>query len=1176
MLPSLTVLQVVLLSLFTLATPMFGAEANIDDTSLPNLEVPNVSDIVLGDPDITGAYCDLMNGTITLNVISGPTNLEYSIDAGVTWQCETLFDSLGVNDYLIIVRDKDDPTCFLTTTTQIPDAPDLEIVDFDFACQAGENSADFTMTVTGGTAEYTLSYTLPGGGVYETSSFNNMIPFQIENIVEGNYTVFVEDRLGCVKDTTFFVEECCTFDFICNNPPLVIDCIGEVPPIDSVYTDGITNGYSDLDSLVAQGILDISANCYEAIVTATDVELNTPIECLTDTLKINRTYVIDQNGTEYVCVQPIFVLNHTAPSLDTEASDLILECNPQTNLQDIESWVSINGGAVLAGCTDNAMWTSDYVPGAFSFGCAATGELEVTFTFLDECGTSGSTTATITIEDTTVPTIISPAEDLLMDCGFDDNMLAEWLLNGVQAEDICSGSDLTVTNDYLGFMPSCGMSGEVPVTFTVTDECGLISTSMATIIVVDPNAFQVLCPSDLEVDLEDPNLLTTVNTWLDLATTDDPCYDVDYEVSNDFDPSQLDVECDYLSILVTFTATNACGVEKSCSAQILASQSIGATIDCPDPLVLQCGDPGNTDFVLSWLSMASAMDHEGMDIPLDNNFNIVETVCGTTDITFSGIDNCGQSVNCASQIIIEDSQAPVINCPADLNLTCGEDTPAIDAWLNSVTAEDECGIAFITNNYGDVDFELTCGESGNYEITFVATDICGNTQECVAKINIFDDSNIDILCPPNLLLDESVTDIEAEVQAWLALAEVVDECNLGLQITNDYGPETITFDCGFISGTVNFEIASSCGAVATCSATVSGNVDVTPVINCADDITLSCGDSSNELAITDWIASVTAQDFAGFDLTVDNNLPADLGSICGVVTVIFTAEDECDNQLSCEHSITIIDDIDPEFVCLPENIVDLSIGSAQSQIDDILESITLLDNCSDNVALSYEFNVDIDNLGCGDTEIMYLTASDDCGNTYECETLVSFIDYNDIFIDCPDPLSVSCLEEDLEGYIAEYINSVIVQTSRLPAELTHDYDPSLVIDDCNDFISFEVEFIAIDECGQEATCILPIEILPEMKTFVPNVFTPDGDGFNDLVTVYANKNVVIVKEWFIFDRWGEIVFRGFDFRPNTEELGWNGMFKGRKADQNVYTYILTVQDDYGREETKTGSITLMN
>lgn len=1170
MLPSLTVLQVVLLSLFTLMTPIFGA-VDYDNTNHTDLRDNNFNnDIIIDDPQITGAYCDLNNGTITLNIVSSTTNLVYSIDGGATWQDTPFFDNLGVDDYLIIIRDTV-TNCILTTTTQIPDAPDLDIIDFSFNCQEGENSADFIMTVDGGTAEYTLSYQIPGGGTYSTSSFNEMIPFQIDDIVEGNYTIFVEDRLGCVKDTTFFVQECCTFDFVCNNPPMIIECLGDYPAIDSIYTDGITTGYSDLDSLVAQNIIDISANCFEAVVSASDTPLNTPTDCISDTLKINRTYLIDQNGTEYVCVQPIYVLNHQEPSIINPASNLNLECDPFNNQTNFDAWISNRGGTELSTCNSDIIWETIPENPALPQNCGES--LTIQFHFVDGCGFRDTTEAIVTLEDTTAPSIICP-DDLIMDCGFDDLILADWLTNGTSASDFCS--EAIVTHDYNGFAPSCGMSGEQLVTFTATDECGLTSSCQARIVVVDPNAFQVLCPSDLEVDLDDPNLETTVNTWLDLATTDDPCYDVDYVVTNDFDPAQLEVECDYLSILVTFTSVNNCGVEKSCSAQIVASQSIGGTINCPDPIYLQCGDPNNEDLVNAWIGTASAQDHDGNNIPLNNNFNFVETVCGTTDITFSGMDNCGQSVNCASQIIIEDLSKPTINCPQDLNLSCGEDQAAINAWLSSVTAEDECGVAFISNNFEDVDFTFTCGDSGHFEVSFEATDICGNIETCIARINIFDDSSIDIMCPPNLLLDDSVTDVDAEIQAWLEMAQVIDPCDLGLQITNDYGTETINFDCGFISGEVTFEIESSCGAVATCTATVSGNVDVTPSIVCPEDITLNCGDPTNTGTITDWIESVTAVDFAGNDLIVNNDLPEDLGSICGVVEVVFESEDLCDNVLTCVHTITIEDNITPEIVCQLERTVDLSLGSAESQVENIIANTSLLDNCSSEVSLTYEMEKSIDEIGCGDVEMLTLIATDDCGNETVCETEITFIDYNEIYIDCPDPLSVSCLEENLEAFIEDYLLSVNVQTSRLPAELTHDYDPSIVNADCNDFISFDVEFVAIDDCGNSQTCIVPIEILPEMKTYVPNIFTPDGDGINDMVTVYANKNVVIVKEWFIYDRWGEVVFRANDIRPNSEDLGWDGMFKGRVADLNVYTYILTVVDDFGREETSTGSITLMN
>ena len=1174
MLPSLTVLHVVLFSFFASFSFALGVP-EIDDTSNNTYYESVVTDIVLLNPDVTGAYCDLMNGTITVNVQGGiDPDYEYSIGGGLpgTWQDSNFFDNLGIDDYLIIVRRKSDQTCFATSTAQIADAPDLEIIEIDFSCQEGVNTADFTMLVTGGTAEYTLSYQEPGGGTYTTSSFDNIIPFQISEIVEGNYTIFISDRLGCVKDTTFFVEECCTFRYDCLTSPIVLQCLDELPAIDSIYTDGITTGSSDLDSLIADNIISVSANCYDAIIEATDITANTPTDCINDTLKINRTYTIDQNGVEYTCIQEYNILTFQDAVMNTEAQALTLECNIDGSIEiAIDTWLANNGYAEVTSCGNSPAWTHDYLSGSAQNACGGTGSVAVTFTFTDDCGTLLTTAATITIEDTTAPTITCN-DDLVLDCGYDEDMVSAWLDGVMSTSEDCS--QVTITNDFSGFMPDCGMSGETVVTFTGTDNCGLFTTCTASIIVTDPNAYQVLCPSDLEVELDDPNILNTINTWLELATTDDPCYDVDFPVINDFDPNDLDVPCDYLSITVMFSAINSCGVEKFCNAQIVASQNIGGTVNCPDPLQLECGDPNNEDLVIAWLETASAEDHEGIDIPLTNNFVFVETQCGTTDIFFSGVDNCGQDVNCGSQIIINDTQGPAIECPEDLNLSCGEDMVSINAWIASVSATDACGIAFITNDFDDVDFTLTCGESGHFEVTFKATDICGNESECTARINIFDDSDIGISCPGNLILDEDVVDIDAAVQEWLNDATIVDPCDLGLQITNNYGPETITFDCGFIMGEVTFEIASTCGSVASCTATISGNVDVTPIINCPTDLVVVCGDAGNDIAINDWVAGVTAQDFAGFALTVSNDLPEELGSLCGLVEVVFTAKDECDNELSCVHTITIEDNEAPEIVCVPERTVDLSVGSAQSQLNEIADNTGLLDNCSE-VSLEYSFDAELSSLGCGDIETMTLIATDACGNVTECETEVTFIDYNEIYLDCPDPLSVSCLEPDLEGYIFDYLESVNLQTSRLDAELTYDYDPDLVSDECNDYISFDVIYTATDECGTEKTCVVPVEILPEMKVFVPNIFTPDGDGLNDLITVYANKNVTIVKEWYIFDRWGEAVFRGHDFNPNSEQEGWDGFFKGRLADQNVYSFILTVQDDFGRESTSTGTITLM-
>ena len=68
---------------------------------------------------------------------------------------------------------------------------------------------------------------------------------------------------------------------------------------------------------------------------------------------------------------------------------------------------------------------------------------------------------------------------------------------------------------------------------------------------------------------------------------------------------------------------------------------------------------------------------------------------------------------------------------------------------------------------------------------------------------------------------------------------------------------------------------------------------------------------------------------------------------------------------------------------------------------------------------------------------------------------------------------------------------------------------------------------------------------------VPNAFTPDGDGINDVFFVSLSA-VPLVLEWSIFNRWGTLIFESSD--PQAQ---WDGTYQGQPAPQGVYVYQLT-------------------
>lgn len=93
-------------------------------------------------------------------------------------------------------------------------------------------------------------------------------------------------------------------------------------------------------------------------------------------------------------------------------------------------------------------------------------------------------------------------------------------------------------------------------------------------------------------------------------------------------------------------------------------------------------------------------------------------------------------------------------------------------------------------------------------------------------------------------------------------------------------------------------------------------------------------------------------------------------------------------------------------------------------------------------------------------------------------------------------------------------------------------------------------------------------VCDEPYIFVPNAFTPDGDGNNDVL--YVRSTVIQDLYFTIYDRWGEKVFETRD-----QNIGWDGMYKGRKLDPAVYDYYLEVTCLNLKKFFKKGNVTLI-
>lgn len=94
------------------------------------------------------------------------------------------------------------------------------------------------------------------------------------------------------------------------------------------------------------------------------------------------------------------------------------------------------------------------------------------------------------------------------------------------------------------------------------------------------------------------------------------------------------------------------------------------------------------------------------------------------------------------------------------------------------------------------------------------------------------------------------------------------------------------------------------------------------------------------------------------------------------------------------------------------------------------------------------------------------------------------------------------------------------------------------------------------------------------QLFVPNTFTPNGDGVNDRFYI-SGKGVGSIKRLRVFTRWGETVFSADNMSVNVEAQGWDGTHKGVPLSPDVFVYIIDAVCDSGELMELKGDISLI-
>jgi len=122
--------------------------------------------------------------------------------------------------------------------------------------------------------------------------------------------------------------------------------------------------------------------------------------------------------------------------------------------------------------------------------------------------------------------------------------------------------------------------------------------------------------------------------------------------------------------------------------------------------------------------------------------------------------------------------------------------------------------------------------------------------------------------------------------------------------------------------------------------------------------------------------------------------------------------------------------------------------------------------------------------------------------------------------------------------------------------------------------TYRVEIATDKGCLGSALVQLVLDKRPAV--YVPNIFSPNGDGENDFFYIFAKpEGIVEVKSFLVFSRWGETVYAYQHFQPNDPAYGWDGVYRGLPMDPAVFTWFAEIEFIDGRTELFEGSVTLV-
>jgi len=567
-------------------------------------------------------------------------------------------------------------------------------------------------------------------------------------------------------------------------------------------------------------------------------------------------------------------------------------------------------------------------------------------------------------------------------------------------------------------------------------------------------------------------------------------------------------ECSYI-VKRIWTATDACGNSSTAIQTITVTDNEAPVLSGAGAnQVIEC--PATPEF-----TAPTATDNCSETVVIEISDVTVEEGCSyTRTLTWAAEDACGNRSELVSQsITVIDNSAPVFsNCPASITLDCSDEIPSV---YEGVQAYDNCSDSVNVQYIGETVQNEECVTV--ITRTWVASDLCGNSAECVQTITLVDTTN------PVFVPFDTYVHVTCNEMPGMPVAN--DDCS---DVTVSIIEETV--QSGSCMGVIHriYQATDACGNYTTAEQFISIVDTIAPVlIGLPANNTIECSD----VTLNDNGGVVASDDCAQNLIVTYTEQYAGQDDDCPETYDIirtWTTVDMCENEVTATRTTHVEDTTSPVFMNFPADVT----ISCDAEIPAV-QYPTAIDNCDADVEMAYAEAIMPGS--CPVHYFIYRTfrGQDNCGNeTVETQTITVVDESAPIFSEQQGSFTYECNSE---------IPVITPEASDNCGDVTLTYQDSegesnactsainrvwTATDECGNTSTFTQYIYLIDN---EAPVVNPYTIEIEMPCDnVGNTIMISATDCNDVLIDYSDQYVSgecagrIIRTYYVSDICGNV------------------------------------------------------